>query len=214
MSSWSSCLTPLTLLPHHSIFFGIVVKKRYGKRGFAIILKETISHESHNFRYSMPVWIGLLLRLRLIFTFRSFFFFFFFHVFWRNSSHKGWIFCSKQWSMHYSRTHKFHFSAIFSLKMGPTVLFTHLKIILLQYFQFSVFSFSKISSIQTDPQCVILSSTHVFLHCCPTIFFVCCVLFVCMWFIYFFVFVQCLCVCVFYLGFRPSPFSLIGYHLC
>ena len=35
--------------------------------------------------------------------------------------------------------------------MGPTALFTHLKIILLQYFQFSVFSFSKISSIQTDP---------------------------------------------------------------
>ena len=28
------------------------------------------------------------------------------------------------------------------LKMGPTVLFTHLKIILLQCFQFSVFSFS------------------------------------------------------------------------
>ena len=55
MLSWSSCLTPLTLLPHHSIFFffGIVVKKRYGKRGFAIILKVTISHESHNFRYSM-----------------------------------------------------------------------------------------------------------------------------------------------------------------
>ena len=39
-----------------------------------------------------------------------------------------------------SRTHKFHFSATFSLKMGPTVLFTHFKIILLQYF--SVFSFS------------------------------------------------------------------------
>ena len=36
--------------------------------------------------------------------------------------------------------------------MGPTVLFTHLKIILLQCFQFSVFSFSKISSIQTDPK--------------------------------------------------------------
>ena len=35
--------------------------------------------------------------------------------------------------------------------MGPTTLFTHLKIILLQCFQFSVFSFSKISSIQTDP---------------------------------------------------------------
>ena len=29
------------------------------------------------------------------------------------------------------------------LKMGPTVLFTHLKIILLQRFQFSVSSFSK-----------------------------------------------------------------------
>ena len=36
--------------------------------------------------------------------------------------------------------------------MGPTALFTHLKIILLQCFQFSVFSFSKISSIQTHPR--------------------------------------------------------------
>ena len=53
--------------------------------------------------------------------------------------------------MHCSRTHKFHFLSIFSLKIGPTVLFTHLKIILVQYFQFSVFIFSKISSIQTDP---------------------------------------------------------------
>ena len=42
--------------------------------------------------------------------------------------------------MHYSWTHKFHFSATFSLKMSLTVLFTHLKIILLQYF--SIFSFS------------------------------------------------------------------------
>ena len=30
------------------------------------------------------------------------------------------------------------------------VLFTHLKIILLQYFHFSIFNFSKISSSQTD----------------------------------------------------------------
>ena len=52
-------------------------------------------------------------------------------------------------SVHCLRTHKFHFSATFSLKMGPTVLFTHLKINLLQYFQFSVFSFNKINSIQT-----------------------------------------------------------------
>ena len=53
--------------------------------------------------------------------------------------------------VHCSWTHKLHFLAIFSLKMCPTVLFTHLKIILLQYFQFSIFSFSKISSIQTHP---------------------------------------------------------------
>ena len=37
-------------------------------------------------------------------------------------------------------THKLHFSVTFSLKMGPTILFTHLKIILLQYFQFSAVS--------------------------------------------------------------------------
>ena len=37
--------------------------------------------------------------------------------------------------------------------MGPTALFTHLKIILLQCFQFSVFSFNKISSIQTNTEC-------------------------------------------------------------
>ena len=37
------------------------------------------------------------------------------------------------------------------LKMGPMALFTHLKIILLQRFQFSVFR--KISCIQIDPTC-------------------------------------------------------------
>ena len=68
------------------------------------------------------------------------------HIRYMNSSHNFWpVF------MHCSRTHKFHFLSIFSLKMGLTTLFTHLKIILLQCFQFSVFSFSKISSIQTDP---------------------------------------------------------------
>ena len=45
-------------------------------------------------------------------------------------------------------TYKLHFSSTFSLKMDLTVLFTRLKIILLQCFQFSVFN--KISSIQTD----------------------------------------------------------------
>ena len=38
--------------------------------------------------------------------------------------------------VHCLRSHKLHFSAIFLLKMSPTVLFTHLKIISLQYFQF------------------------------------------------------------------------------
>ena len=47
-------------------------------------------------------------------------------------------------------THKYYFLTTFSLKIGPMILFTYLKIILLQCFQFSIFSFSKISSIQTD----------------------------------------------------------------
>ena len=38
--------------------------------------------------------------------------------------------------VHCSQTHKLHFSVTFSLKMSPTILFTHLKIISLQYFQF------------------------------------------------------------------------------
>ena len=54
-------------------------------------------------------------------------------------------------SVHCLQTHKFHFSATFSLKMGLTVLFTHLKNILLQYFQFQFLISTKINSIQTDP---------------------------------------------------------------
>ena len=52
--------------------------------------------------------------------------------------------------MHCLQTHKFYFLTIFSLKMGPTALFTHLKIILLQCFQFQFSVSIKISSIQTD----------------------------------------------------------------
>ena len=44
-------------------------------------------------------------------------------------------------------THKPLFPTKLSLKMDLTALFTHLKIILLQYFHFSVFS-----GIQTDPK--------------------------------------------------------------
>ena len=49
--------------------------------------------------------------------------------------------------MHCSRDLQVLFSAKTTLKLGPTTLFTHLKIILLQYFQFSA-----ISGIQTDPK--------------------------------------------------------------
>ena len=38
--------------------------------------------------------------------------------------------------VHCSGIHKFYFSTTFSLKICPTALFTHLKIILLQCFQF------------------------------------------------------------------------------
>ena len=69
-----------------------------------------------------------------------------------NSNRKCWLFIVNNVYMHCSRIHKLHFSVTFSLKMGFTILFTHLKIILLQYFQFSVFNFSKINSIQTDPK--------------------------------------------------------------
>ena len=78
-----------------------------------------------------------------------FFFFLFLHAFERptrllfmNSSRKVWLFPPFQHKFYCSWTHKFHFSATFSLKMGPTVLFTHLKIILLQCFSVSVSVFS------------------------------------------------------------------------
>ena len=51
-----------------------------------------------------------------------------------------WLFLWTVHGVHCLRTHKFYFLATFSLKMDLTILFTHLKIILLQYF--SVFSFS------------------------------------------------------------------------
>ena len=59
-------------------------------------------------------------------------------------------------------SHKFHFSTIFSLKNDPTVLFTHLKIILLQCFQFSVFS--KISCILTDPNSWLSMTYFLYFH--------------------------------------------------
>ena len=67
-------------------------------------------------------------RFAEIYVFLFFFFFFklaFVDIFTVNST-----------LVHYLRTQKLYFLATFLLKMSPTILFTHLKIILLQYFQF------------------------------------------------------------------------------
>ena len=47
-----------------------------------------------------------------------------------------WLWCFQWVSYTIYETHKFLFSATFSLKMGLIVLFTHLKIISVQCFQF------------------------------------------------------------------------------
>ena len=62
------------------------------------------------------------------------FFFFLVEIFYFSAN-----FQSHVGPVHYSRTHKFYFSVTFSLKMSLMILFTHLKIILLQYFL--IFSF-------------------------------------------------------------------------
>ena len=96
--------------------------------------------------YSKPnivfVWIHVCVSPVCV---SRFFFFFFFQRFGKtwllfmycsmNSNSKCWLFCRKQCIMYCSWSHKFHFLATFSLKMGHTILFTHLKIILLQWFQ-------------------------------------------------------------------------------
>ena len=51
-----------------------------------------------------------------------------------NSNRKCWLFYDEQWFVHCLRIHKFYFSVTFSLKIGPTTLFTYLKNILLQCF--------------------------------------------------------------------------------
>ena len=80
------------------------------------------------------------------------------------------VYCSQQnkrWSAHQwvpltvYEPHKHHFSTTFLLKMSPTTLFTHLKIILLQCFQFSIsttFSFSNNKLYSNGPLVV---SNHI-----------------------------------------------------
>ena len=82
-------------------------------------------------------------RLRFHFTFPSFFFFFlnFFSTWTVNLLCRDKNYCSCTVVVLFTYcSNTVHTLKI--LKMGPMVLFTHLKIILLQYFQFSIFSFS------------------------------------------------------------------------
>ena len=75
-------------------------------------------------------------------AFRSAFSLFFF-FFWKDCvaiMNFQWVPCIVH------ETHKPLYSANFSLKISPTALFTYLKIILLQYFQFLFFN-----GIQADP---------------------------------------------------------------
>ena len=73
------------------------------------------------------------------------FFFFLFFWFLRVNSKITWFYCIGKKTL---ITHCL--CTVHALFTGLTILFTHLKIILLQCFQFSVLS--TISSIQTDPQ--------------------------------------------------------------
>ena len=108
--------------------------------------------------YLVFVWIGLIWCLWFALRFAPFFFFFprvsetkfSWNGYCSSTVAEIFYFSEHQWipcTVH--KTHKLHFSSTFSLKMGLTALFMHLKIILLQCFQFSISA--TISSIQTDP---------------------------------------------------------------
>ena len=97
-------------------------------------------HTSH---CTVPVWIQMI--VEFAFLFYIFLFLFLFSPQWLTS---------QLWIVHpctVHGSHKLHFSVTFSLKMGLTALFTHLKIISLQCFHFQFSVSAKISSIQTDP---------------------------------------------------------------
>ena len=110
----------------------------------------------------VSVWIGLFLHLR--FAFSVFFFFFFFFFFFTRFALGDNYHCSRIIATLFMGPTTTLFRKKI-LKMGPTALFTHLKIILLQCFQFSVST--KISCIQMDPQylfglCVHINASDVF----------------------------------------------------
>ena len=84
-------------------------------------------------RSILGIRLDTRLRLRFILQ-RIFSFFFFFFFLFQAATFDQF----SRGTIHGS--HKLHFLATFSLKIGPTVLFKYLKIILLQCFQFSAIS--------------------------------------------------------------------------
>ena len=96
--------------------------------------------------YLVFVWIGLI--WCLWFALRFAHFFFSPHISKTKFSWNGYCSCTVAEIFYFSehqwipctvhRTHKLHFSSTFSLKMGLTALFMHLKNILLQCFQFLI----------------------------------------------------------------------------
>ena len=83
------------------------------------------------------------------FEFHFSFFFFFSKRIYRNSTVHAHGFTVQETKCTVRRTYNHFILKKKIFKTGPTALFTHLKIILLQCFPFSVFS--KISYIRTDP---------------------------------------------------------------
>ena len=97
--------------------------------------------------YFVTVWVALIpasTSPSCVFLFFSFFFF------WVQLTIVDFVNC-EQYIYALFTVPQITFFNIFLLKMGPTVLFTYLKIISLQYFQFQFSVSAKISSIQTHP---------------------------------------------------------------
>ena len=91
---------------------------------------------SYPYIFSHLVFVWIVLKNTTSMSVSVFAFFFFF---WVRSAFL-WLLCFSSGSRALFTGPTNPFSTKFSLKMGLTALFTHLKIILLQCFQFSVFN--------------------------------------------------------------------------
>ena len=123
------------------------------------------------------VWIQLIPAFAFLCFFSFLFFFFFFlpAVVFDFSTCSLYtfhqlVYCSQQnkrWSAHQwvpltvYGPHKHHFSTTFLLKMDTTALFTHLKIILLQCFQFSISATFSFSNNKLYPNGPLVVSNHI-----------------------------------------------------